>query len=496
MNSSKNSTIYKNLTRLIPYIGRRRIIQIIFLQVISFFSSLIDAVSVGAIIPFLAILSDPDKILVNPKIKPFFTLLNIINKTSLIKYITIAFVILVITSGLLKWALIYLNSKIANLIGSDLAHQLYRNTLYQPYLMHTSRNSSEIISGVSRADEVVSLIISPIFLLINSLFTISFLLVTLLLLNPIIIILTFTLIGSFYIITMYYVKDRLKIESKFISIKKPLMFKTMQEGLGGIRDILIDGTQEVYTHIFYKNDSEYRRSRDKVTLITNTPSIAIQSFGIGLIAIFASSIALKNNIGSSSFTTGLPFLGALAFAYLKMSPAIQQIYSTWANVKNGEFSLNFVVNFLEILLPEYAGKPIPEPIKFNKELKINDISFRYNSNTDFIFQNINLVIKKGSKVGFVGKTGSGKSTLLDIVMALINPTIGNFEIDGVKINNNNFRSWQVHIAHVPQTIYLSDSTIAENIAFGLSLEDIDFTRVKIAAEKAQLTDTIEILENK
>jgi ABC-type multidrug transport system fused ATPase/permease subunit len=496
MKSINNSTLYKSIKKLMPFIGRRRRIQIIFLQVLSFFSSMIEAISVGALIPFLAILSNPDTILTNPKLKYFLTLLNIIDKGNLIKFITLAFAILVIISGILKWVLLYCNSRISNSIASHLAYQLYRQILYQPYLIHTSRNSSELLSGVGRADEIVASIINPIFLLINSLFTISFLLLTLLLLNPVVIISTFTLVGSFYFFTMFFVKNRLKIESKYISISQHWRTKAMQEGLGGIRDILIDGTQDVYTYIFSKNDKDFRNSKAKIVMITNSPSIAIQSFGIVIIAIFASSIALKNNIFTSSFSTGIPFLGALAFSYLKISPAIQQIYSTWASLKNGEFSLNYVVNFLEPSLPDHAGKTLPAPIKFNIELKINDISFRYNSDTNFVFQNLNLVIKKGSKVGFVGKTGSGKSTLLDIIMALIDPTEGNFEIDGVKINKNNFRSWQVHIAHVPQAIYLSDSTIAENIAFGIPLEDIDYSRVKLAAEKAQLTETIEILDKK
>ena len=495
MKSDVQTSIYKNLIQLGSDIGRTRIIQIIFTQFLSIFSSLIDAISVGAVIPFLAILSAPENILTSPKIKLFISFLNITSKEQLIIVTTISFIILVILSGILRWALIYLNSRVSNSIGSHLSYLLYRNTLYQSYLNHTSRNSSEIITGINKGSEVVGQIINPIFLLINSLFTIIFLLITLILLNPKIIILTFLIITSLYLIIMFFVKDILIKESKFMNIKKPLMYKAMHEGLGGIRDILIDGTQEIYSKIFYKSEYEFRRSNSKVVLLTNTPNIVIQALGIALIAFFASSIAIKNEVNNNDFATGLPFLGSLAFAYLKMSPAIQQVYSTWANLKNGELNLKYVIDFLKIPLPPYAGKPLPQPINFVDNITINNLSFCYNSNSEIVLNNINLKIKKGSMVGFVGKTGSGKSTLLDILMALIEPTHGNLRIDEEVINKNNFRSWQVHIAHVPQAIYLSDATIAENIAFGVPLEKIDFNRVKMAAEKAQLIDTIEKLES-
>lgn len=493
MKSSENSYFINNLKKLGFHIGKKRIVQIIFLQFLSLSSSIMDALSVGAMIPFIAILSKPENILSISKIKFLLNFLNIYNKNSLILFITIVFVSFVFLSGLLRWLLLFFNTRIGNDIGSDLAHLLYKKTLYLSYLEHTSTNSSEIVTGVNRAGEIVGTIITPLFTLTNSIFTVIFLLITLILLNPLIIFLTFFIIGSLYLIIMYFVKDRLKEESIIISTKRPMVIKAMQEGLGGIRDILIDGTQEIYSSIFHKNESEMRRSTAKVTLITNTPNITIQSLGIAIISIFAGILSTKNNLSNDSFSSGLPFIGALSYAYLRLSPAIQQIYSSWANIKNGEPALNYIVNFLQKPFPSYAGKPLPQPIKFNENIEIKNLSFRYNIESDFVIKNINLKIRKGSKVGFVGKTGSGKSTLLDIIMALIEPTSGSFEIDGLKIDTNNFRSWQVRIAHVPQAIYLSDTTILENIAFGVPINEIDLIRAMDSAEKAQISQTIENL---
>ena len=134
-------------------------------------------------------------------------------------------------------------------------------------------------------------------------------------------------------------------------------------------------------------------------------------------------------------------------------------------------------------------------VKFNSQIKLNNVSFKYGLNNPFILRDINLVIPKGSRIGLIGKTGCGKSTLTDLIMGLISPTSGTIEIDQKEIALANAQSWQAHISHVPQTIYLSDSTIKENIAFGVSIDSIDVSRVKFAAQQAQISTFIESLEN-
>jgi ABC-type multidrug transport system fused ATPase/permease subunit len=488
--------MFKNLKILIRYIEKKRVYQIIFLQILSFISSFVETLSVGAVVPFIAIISTPEKIIKFLKTQSYFRTFEMYDKNDLILFMTILFVILIFTSAILKWILLLYNTRVANSIGSELAYTLYNKTLYQPYLEHTSRNSSAMITNINRASEIVSQIIIPFFLLINSLFTLCLLLITLIILNPLIILSTFFIIGSFYLLIMFFVKDKLKKESIFINTKKPILMKVMQEGLGGIRDILIDGTQEIFSKIYLTNDKEMRHSIAKVSLISNTPNIVVQSLGISLIATFAALISMKNNFGNEDFSTGVPFLAALAFGFLRISPALQQVYTTWASINNGKIGLDSVVKFLKKPLPYYAGKPLPQPIKFNNCLEFVDISFRYNIELDNVLKNINFKIKKGTIVGIIGKTGSGKSTLLDILMALVEPTSGCFQVDGVKIDSTNFRSLQVRIAHVPQAIFLSDCTIAENIAFGIPFEQIDMKRVINAAEKAQISESINTFQNK
>jgi ABC-type multidrug transport system fused ATPase/permease subunit len=486
---------FQNLFKLFKILGKKNTIKIIILQILSLFSSIVDAFSIGATLPFLSILSNPNYILLNKKATHYLSFINITTSDKLIFYITFIYVIILFTSALLKWLLFYFNNKVNNTVGSYLGYLLYKYTLYKPYTYHTTNNSSDIIAGITKASEIINLIINPFFLIINSLFTIIFLTLTLIILNPKVILITLLLLTLCYIIVMYLVKDKLKKEANRINDMRPILLKTMQEGLGGIRDILLDGLQEVFSEIYKKNESKMRRSVSNISLISMTPNIVIQTIGIITITIMASLVA-SNDSGNNSLQNGLPFFGALAFAYLRISPAIQQIYTSWTNINNGSPAIEYVVNFLDQDLPNFAKIKLNEQISFEKSISFENVSFRYNDSTKYILENISIKIPKGSRVGIVGKTGEGKSTLLDIIMNLLYPTSGHIRIDDTILNINNFRSWQKHISHVPQSIYLSDSSIAENIAFGVNKNNINFELLKNSADKAMILETINQLSQK
>jgi ATP-binding cassette subfamily B protein len=190
-------------------------------------------------------------------------------------------------------------------------------------------------------------------------------------------------------------------------------------------------------------------------------------------------------------TTVIPILGALALGAQRLLPALQQVYSSYSTIRGVEVSLKDVLDLLNQPLPEYVGQPPSALIPFEREIQLKNLSFGYTKDTSLVLKNINLCIAKGERIGFMGVTGSGKSTLLDIVMGLLQPTDGKLTIDQKPINSQNRRAWQAHIAHVPQNVYLSDSTIEENIAFGVSKEKIDRQRVKKAAKQAQIGELIE-----
>jgi ABC-type bacteriocin/lantibiotic exporter with double-glycine peptidase domain len=172
-------------------------------------------------------------------------------------------------------------------------------------------------------------------------------------------------------------------------------------------------------------------------------------------------------------------------------PVLQQAYAAWSGIRGGQASLHDTLELLDQPLPDYADQPAAKTLPFKYNISLRQLTFRYSPQTPDVLKQLDLTISKGSRVGFVGTTGSGKSTLLDIVMGLLQPTDGALEIDGQAVTPGNNRAWQAHVAHVPQAIFLADSTIEENIAFGVPKEQIDPKRVRQAAQQAQIADSIE-----
>jgi ATP-binding cassette subfamily B protein len=192
----------------------------------------------------------------------------------------------------------------------------------------------------------------------------------------------------------------------------------------------------------------------------------------------------------------IPILGALALGAQKMLPILQQSYNAWTQIKATQVSLQDTLDLLDQPLPSHAYESPIQAITFKNKINLKKVSFCYDEKTSAVLKELNLTIKKGDRVGFVGVTGSGKSTLIDIIMALLHPSKGSLIVDNEIITTANSRGWQDHIAHVPQAIFLSDSSINENIAFGIAKEKIDHQRVRKVAKQAQIADIIETWPSK
>jgi len=256
--------------------------------------------------------------------------------------------------------------------------------------------------------------------------------------------------------------------------------------LGGIRDVLIDGTQATYCKVFRLADMSLRRAEANNQIIAQSPRYGVESLSIVLIVVLAYFLSS----GEEGVLGALPLLGALAIGAQRMLPMLQQAYSAWSGIRGGQAVLRDALMLLEQPLPEYSEGTMKAEILFQQSIKLEDIKFRYRGDAPWVLTGVDLEIKKGSCIGFIGTTGSGKSTVLDIIMALLFATEGSIKVDGVIITNKNHRGWQSRIAHIPQAIFLSDASIAENIAFGVPKEDIDHNLVNQAAKQAQIHDTI------
>jgi ATP-binding cassette subfamily B protein len=282
-------------------------------------------------------------------------------------------------------------------------------------------------------------------------------------------------------------KKRLRKEGALVNQMNVQVLKNLQEGLGGVRDILIDGTQEVYSQIYAEEDGILRYAEANLKIVSGISRPFVESLGIVLIALFAYTFA----IGANGFGAAIPIFGVIAFSAQRSLPLMQQLYSSWAIIQASRVSLGDVIKVLEENSPKAPLISRARELEFDDAIEFQNISFAYLDDTGDILKSINLKIKKGSRIGVIGPTGSGKSTLIDILMGLIPPTKGHLLVDDTPITESNLRNWQNKIAHVPQAIFLTDKSISENIAFGISKDKIDYDRVKKVAELAQLSATIE-----
>lgn len=483
--------INPSIKRLWAHIAPRRKKQLGLLLVIMAITSFAEIVSIGAVLPFLGALMSPEKLFESAYVQPVVAVLEITDPNELLLPLTLIFIAAAVIAGLMRVTLLWAQTRLGNTIGADLSIQIYEKTLYQPYLVHASRNSSEVIAGISnKVNTVVGGTLLPLLFAISSLLLLASILVALIVIDPTVASAAFFIFGAVYALVMGLSKKYLTQNGERISKEHGRMVKALQEGLGGIRDVLIDGTQAVYCKIYRSADLPLRRAQANNQIIGASPRFLIEALGIALIA--ALSYALTGREGGVA--AAIPLLGALAIGAQRLLPVLQQLYGSWSSLRGGQASLDDVLDLIEQPLPTYARKPAGEPLPFKRSITLNNISFRYSDQTPWILRDINLEIPKGARVGFMGTTGSGKSTLLDILMALLPPGKGSLAIDDTAITERNFRNWQAHIAHVPQSVFLADTTIAENIAFGVPPEQIDYQRVEKAAQQAQIAKTIESWE--
>jgi ATP-binding cassette, subfamily B, bacterial PglK len=476
------------LTTLWHHFSKRRQKQFWLLLILMIIASLSEIISVGVVLPFLGILTAPEQVYQHPLMQPIIQILGVTEPSQLILPLTIFFIIAVLLAGSIRLTLLYFMTRLSFAAGADLSISIYRRTLYQEYTVHVSRNSSEVIDSIiTKTNTVINGILTPFLTFISSTILLIGIMGALFTINISVALSASIGFGLLYWLVVRYTKNQLKDNSQIIADQSTQMIKSLQEGLGGVRDLIIDGSQQFYCQLYRSADLPLRRASGNNLFISRSPRYAMEAIGMTLIAVLAYVMTQQEG----GMVTAIPVLGALALGAQRLLPALQQAYGAYSTIKGSNSSFKDVLNLLEQPLPEYADQPLPKPIPFERGLKLTELNFRYTEDSPWVLKNLNLSLEKGIRIGFIGVTGSGKSTLLDIIMGLLPPTSGKLMIDQQPVNSQNRRAWQAHIAHVPQNIYLSDSTIEENIAFGVAKEQINHQRVKKAAQQAQIAELIE-----
>lgn len=474
-----------SLVCLFKHLSKTRRWQLVGLGGLTLLTAMAEMATLGAVIPFLGVLSSAES--ASRQILGFGCAFTMVEASVFMA--TIA----VLTTAL-RILLLRQSNRLTFAIGADIGNEVYRRVLYQPYHYHTSHNTSEVIAGVNKANQLVQQVINPFMQGLTSLILAAGIFVALLTIDAGLAVAAMGIFLAMYIVASVVTRRILAKNSKIISENEGKRIQAIQEGLGAIRDVLLDGHQDIYVDRFSRLNLAQRNAQATNSFIRGLPRFVIEGIGVLLMISIAGWLRQRGDLSQT-----IPILGALALGAQRLLPQLQQAYAAWAAIRGNRAVLLHVLKLLENQIPiEYLQPSDKHAASISAAPKtpiisVRNLSFRYGSIGRPVLKNVCLDIYAGSRIGFIGKTGSGKSTLIDLIMGLLEPTEGAIAINGVPLTAANRRAWQARIAHVPQAIYLSDATIAANIAFGVDEKDIDMERVKACAHQAQIADYIETL---
>ena len=390
-----------DLKKIWNHLSGRRQRQLGLLLALMILASMLEVVSLGAVLPFLGVLTAPEQVFNHQIAQPFIELLKLTNPSQLIFPVTMVFVISIICAAGIRLMLLYSMTRLAFAIGADLSIDIYRRTIYQEYTIHISRNSSEIINGIiTKTSAVINGIINPTLVLISSTVFIVAIIGALMFINLEAAFVAAFGFGGLYWIVSKFTRHKLKENSQCIARQSTQMIKSLQEGLGGIRDILIDGTQNFYCNLYRNADLPLRKASAINIFISSSPRFLMEPIGMIIIALIAYSMSLQDG----GLIKVVPILGALALGAQRLLPALQQAYSSYSTIRGSYASFNDVLNLLNQPLPDFLGESQSRRMPFNKQIQLENLSFKYKKNSPLILKKVNLTFRKGMRIGFVGKT--------------------------------------------------------------------------------------------
>jgi ATP-binding cassette, subfamily B, bacterial PglK len=478
----------KHFISLWKFITTSRKMQLIALLLLSMFSVVAEMVSLGSVIPFLAVMIDYNLVLKHEDAQVLLIFFDVNSPEKVRLVVAIIFIFLTIVASIIKLSFFYLTTSVTFKIGIDLSRKVLKNVIYQPYEIQISSSSSEVISVITRKIEIiVGHVLIPILTLISSVLVIIGLTIVMLYVDAKLATILFLSLGFIYVSVSYYVKKSLNKNSECISVNDTKVIKTLQESFGSVRDVIINNKQKYFLNKFTNSQKLLKNAQAQNYFIGNSPRYIVEALGMTLIAWI--SYTMTNNVEYTNII--IPTIGVLALGLQRLLPLAQSIYSSIANLSGSYSSFSEVIGFLqqdsqirrsECLLP------------FENEIILKKLGFKYltgGGGNSWIFRDVDIHIKKGACVGIVGPTGSGKSTFIDILMGLIHVSEGSLIVDKTIITPENSQCWQKNIAHIPQSVYLVDGDIVANIAFGVDIEQVDLERVRKAAYQANILELIE-----
>ncbi|MEA3038532.1 MAG: hypothetical protein QOE79_1045 [Sphingomonadales bacterium] len=386
-----------------------------------------------------------------------------------------------VAAAAVRLMLVWTTQRLVMGIGHDVATAIFSRMLRQPYAEFVRRNSSEVLGSLEKVRDIVGSMLQPAMQGLIAVVLAAAIAALLFVIAPFATIAAAGTVAAAYVAISVAGRRRLRRNSRILAEAATARTKIVQEGLGGIRDIMLDRSQPIFEAKFREIDGRFRRALASNVFISSAPRFLVESAGIVALAL----IAVAMSVEPGGLVRAIPVLGALAFGAQRLLPLIQQAYNGWSLGLGNLQALEDVAVLLSSAPSEGDQATEPQPMPFRRKMEFERVGFSYDG-AAFTLRDVDVSVARGERVGIVGTTGSGKSTFLDLLMGLLAPDSGAILIDGTPLGPATRAAWQGQIAHVPQSIYLADDSIAANIAFGIPPDRIDHARVEAAAEAARL----------
>ena len=476
----------KKLSYLLSSEERLRVILLLFMILTM---ALIDMLGIASIMPFIAILANPELIETNNILNSMYkiaTNFGIKTEKHFLIAIGVVVFLLLITSISFKALTLYFQTRFIKMCQFNIANRLVKHYLYQPYSWFLNRNSATLGKTIlSEVGTVIGKGLTPMMNLITNIIITFTLFVLLVLVEPKLAGIVLLTMCTFYGLVYKFNRNLLTKIGDEIFLANEKRFKVLSEAFGASKEVKVGGLEEIYINQFSEPSKKIALRTALVTIMSEMPRYTLEAVAFGgmlLITLYFMTL-------TSDITNILPIIALYAFAGYRLMPALQKIFSSLTSLRVVSPSLDSLHNELKNLKFIVPNKNI-DPLELNNDICLKDIQYNYPNASKTALKNINLVIPVNKTIGLVGATGSGKTTTVDIILGLLDAQEGTLEVDGKVINKNNKRAWQRSIGYVPQQIFLSDNTVSANIAFGVSINDINQAAVEEAAKIANLHEFV------
>jgi ATP-binding cassette, subfamily B, bacterial PglK len=481
----------KELYKLLTKEQRKKLVRLQVLVVLMSFAEIAGVVSIG---PFMALVGDMSQLNGDGFIAELYRVSNIGNPRAFLFWLGVGVLVVLTLSALISMLTVWRLSMYGARVGAELSSRLFHHYMHQHWLFHASGSSSQLTNQIAQeCQRVTGSIINPLMQMNAKLVMALLMAVAIFLYNPFVALIGLVTFAAAYIMLYRTVRRSLVRNGKRISQAQRWRFKLMGEGFGGIKDVLLLGRQDIFTRRFGEASSNFSEAQGATQAMSQIPRYAMElvAFGSVIFLILYLLAAHQGDLG-----TILPVLSVYALAGFKLLPALQQVYTSVSIIRGN-------LAAFEALRDDLHASALTDIRNYSNEISdardvwvpqksicLKDVQFAYPEKSGIALSGLNLEIPVNKVVGLVGASGSGKSTTIDIMLGLIEPQQGELQVDGKAVTPERLRAWQNSLGFVPQSIFLADSSIRENIGFGLPLEAIDDAKVKRAATMAHLDELL------